>query len=244
MLKIRILSYTKNPLTTIGERAAVCYNTKLKDSEHAKRIGMSVLKDGHGRNLEFPKIDFVIEEGCSARMERELYTHIGGAPTRVQSSTRYITYKDFNYYIPNDLTNEQRLVYEKIMEDISNGYGKLKDLGCENDITGYVLPLALEQKMVWSGNARNLENLFNQRLCKRALKEFQDFAKELKKQISELDEEWKWIADNLYVPKCVKQLGICFEARGCGLFPKYKDFKPYLDEAHRKYREDNKLDNE
>ena len=91
--------------------------------------------------------------------------------------------------------------------------------------------------MVWSGNARTLENLFNQRLCKRALKEFQDFAKELKKQISELDEESKWIADNLYVPKCVRQLGICFEARGCGLFPKYKDFKPYLDMWMEKRKE-------
>lgn len=239
-MEIKILSYTKNPLTTIGERAAVCYDTKLKDEKHAQRIGKSVLKDGHGRNLEFPKIDFVILGGVSARMERELYTHIGGAPTRVQSSTRYITYKDFDYFIPDGMTEEQKEVYVETMKNISEGYGKLKDLGCKNDITGYILPLALESKMVWSGNARTLENLFNQRLCKRALKEFQDFAKELKKQISELDEEWKWIADNLYVPKCVKQLGICFENRGCGMFPKYKDFKPYLDEAHRKYKEDNK----
>ena len=239
-MEIKILSYTKNPLTTIGERASVCYNTKLKDENHARRIGKSVLKDGHGRNLEFPKIDFVILDGCSARMERELYTHIGGSPTRVQSSTRYITYSDYNYYIPEGLTEEQKEVYINSMENIRDNYKKMKDMGVENDITGYMLPLALNSKMVWSGNARTLENLFNQRLCKRALKEFQDFAKELKKLISELDEEWKWIADNLYVPKCVKQFGICLEKRGCGLFPYIEEFKPYLDKAHKEYDEDHK----
>ena len=71
-MKIEILDYTHNPLTTIGERASVCYNTKLKDENHAQRIGKSVLTDGHGRNMEFARIDFAIVGGCSARMEREL----------------------------------------------------------------------------------------------------------------------------------------------------------------------------
>lgn len=241
-MRIQILDYTRNPLTTIGERSRHCYNTKLKDEGHAGRIGKSVVKDQHFRNLEFARVSLVIE-GLSARCVREFYTHIGGSPTRVQSSTRYITYKEFPYYIPEGITEEQRAIYEDIMKHVQEGYGKLKETGAKNDICGYVLPLAMESTFVWEGNVRTLINMFNQRLCKRALKEYQDVMKQLKNQLAELDAEWKWIADNYFVPKCVAQNGVCYEGHGCGMFPKYEEFKPYLDEAFKQYNEDKKMGN-
>ncbi|MBD8046003.1 FAD-dependent thymidylate synthase [uncultured Clostridium sp.] len=64
-----------------------------------------------------------------------------------------------------------------------------------------MLPLGLETTFIWKGNVRCLENMFNQRLRTRALKEYQDFMKQLKKQLSVLDEEWKCISDNLFIPK-------------------------------------------
>lgn len=234
-MKIKLLNYTKKPLTTIGERASHCYNTKLKDDGHAGRIGKSVILDGHGRNLEFVDIEFVLS-GVSGRMVRELYTHISGDPTRLQASTRYITYKDFDYYTPEGLNEEQLKVYKETIEGIQEGYGKLKDLGVKNDITGYVLPLAMDTTVVWKGNLRNLINMFNQRLCKRALKEYQDFMKLLKKELSQLDDEWKWISDNYFVPKCIAQNNICYEAHGCGMCPHINDIKPHLDKAFKEYK--------
>lgn len=217
-MKIAILNHTENPLTVIGTNASYCYNTKLKDEHHARRIAEHCIRSGHGRNLEFADVTLKIS-GVSSRMAREMYTHIGGSPTRVQASTRYITYKDFEYHVPAGMTEEQEKVYKETMEHIQEGYGKLKELGCENDITGYVLPLALDTTFIWKGNIRCLENMFNQRLCGRALKEYQDFMKQLKKQLSELDEEWKWVADKLFIPKCAK-VGYCVEDYGCGLFAK------------------------
>jgi thymidylate synthase (FAD) len=153
-------------------------------------------------------------------MAREMYTHIGGSPTRVQASTRYITYKDFGYVVPAGMTDEQHKVYTDTIKLIQDGYGKLKELNCQNDITGYILPLCMETEFIWKGNIRTLENMFNQRLCQRALQEYINFMRLLKQQISALDNEWRWIADNLFVPKCVKDGGICKESRGCGMFPK------------------------
>jgi hypothetical protein len=43
MMKVKILEHTKKPLTRIGTNASYCYNTKLKDEEHAKRIAIKIL---------------------------------------------------------------------------------------------------------------------------------------------------------------------------------------------------------
>lgn len=208
MNKIELINYTEKPLTRIGELASICYNTELKDENHAIRIAKHCINSHHGRNLENAEVTLKIV--ASARVCRELYTHIGGNPTRLQASTRYINYDDFNYYKPKFETEEANKIYDKCMADICNSYKKLKELGIENDKTGYILPLSMESTVVWRGNIRTLENMFNQRLCYRALEEFRLLMLDLKKSLSGINEEWKWISDKLFVPKCTAY-GKCIE---------------------------------
>ena len=71
--------------------------------------------------MEFPQI-FLTIDGYSARVIRELYTHIGGAPTRLQASTRYINYGDFEYIIPpsiqsNPFATEEYKYVMNIIQD-------------------------------------------------------------------------------------------------------------------------------
>ena len=48
----------------------------------------------------------MVLQGYSARVAREWYTHIGGMPTRLQASTRYIDYEHgFDYIIPPSVEN-------------------------------------------------------------------------------------------------------------------------------------------
>lgn len=62
--------------------------------------GLDCLESEHGRTFEFPDV-YMVLDGFSARVIREFYTHIGGAPTRLQASTRYIDYaKGFAYFTP------------------------------------------------------------------------------------------------------------------------------------------------
>ena len=92
MQKITILSATtKDPITLMGECTGVCYGSDTTDPVKNYKRGKDCLTSGHGRALEYPQVYLVIQ-GFSARVEREIYTHIAGSPTRTQASTRYIKY--------------------------------------------------------------------------------------------------------------------------------------------------------
>lgn len=103
-MKIELLDGTTEfPLQKMGYNAGVCWEAPLDDAEKNKKRAISCIKSGHGRVMEYVDIELVIDE-VSARCLRELYTHIGGAPTRLQSSTRYVSEQDgFGYYIPPKL---------------------------------------------------------------------------------------------------------------------------------------------
>ena len=102
---------TVKPITLVGRRAGVCWGADISDDEKNYKRGIDCIEADHGRTLEFPNIEFVAD-GYSARVLREWYTHIGGLPTRLQASTRYINYKDFPYVIPKSIEhNETALKY-------------------------------------------------------------------------------------------------------------------------------------
>lgn len=101
MGKITIQNYTcKNPITMIGFEAGICWGADTADEKKNYRRGLDCLESGHGRTFEFPDV-YLTLEGYSARVIREWYTHIGGQPTRLQASTRYINYEHgFDYVTP------------------------------------------------------------------------------------------------------------------------------------------------
>ena len=225
-MSIELLNITHNPLQFIGKCAGVCWNAPIDDAEKNRKRAISCITSGHGRVIEFPDITMVLD-GISSRLGRELYTHIGGAPTRLQSSTRYVDASDFHYYVPpNVVTNEPaNVVYNDGMDRIAETYGKLLDLGVTKEDAANQLPLGMETKIVWKINVRTLINFMNKRLCSRALKEIRDFAKELKNLLASVDDEWKWICDNLFVPTCEQykymnpDACFCLEKQCCGRHP-------------------------
>ena len=83
---------TKNPITMIGEEAGTCWGADTNDDVKNYKRGLDCLSNEHGRTIEYPDV-YMILDGYSARVIREWYTHIGGSPTRLQASTRYIDYE-------------------------------------------------------------------------------------------------------------------------------------------------------
>jgi len=221
---ITILSETpKNPIALMGERAGVCWGADVTDREKNFKRGLDCIKSGHHRVMEYVTVEMIID-GYSARVIREWYTHIGGGPTRLQASTRYINYKDFSYVLPPTVarTDEAKEIYEGVMNTIAEACAKLEsECGVPREDAAMLLPLGMTTKIVDRRNLRNLVDMSHQRLCTRAYWEYRKLMADIMKALSEYSEEWKYLVDNYFVPKC-ELAGYCTEKKCCGRKP-YKE---------------------
>ncbi len=214
---------TKNPIQLMGMEAGVCWGGDTSDANKNYKRGLSCINSGHGRVLEYPQV-YMILDGYSAKVIREFYTHIGGGPTRLQASTRYIDYtgaNDFEYVIPPKIAanEEAKKLYIETMKSINDSVVKLNSLGIAKEDSSMLLPLAMTTKVVFRTNLRMLIDMSHQRLCSRAFWEYRGLMNDIKKALSEYSDEWKEVTDNYFKAKC-EVSGYCTEAKSCGRFPK------------------------
>lgn len=211
---------TKNPITLMGARAGCCWNANISDDEKNYKRGLDCVKSGHGRVMEYVNVEMVLD-GYSARVIREWYTHLSGAPTRLQASTRYINYENFSYVVPNSINrNEEALtIYTRVMNFISAGLQDLDNIGIPREDASMMLPLGMTTKIVDKRNLRNIIDMSRQRMCNRAYWEYRELFKDICNTLREYSDEWKWIVDNLFHAKC-DEVGYCTENKSCGRKPK------------------------
>lgn len=210
---------TKNPITLIGHRAGVCWGADVTDDKKNYKRGLDCIKANHGRALEYVNIETIID-GYSARVIRELYTHIGGAPTRLQASTRYIDYSDFDYITPSSLkTDVEKNIYDNVMYVISKAAQSLEKRGVPREDIGLMLPLGMTTRIVDKRNVRNVMDMSRQRLCSRAYWEYRELMKNYLDELSKYSEEWATLIPMIMMPKC-DMLGYCPETYSCGRKPK------------------------
>lgn len=212
---------TKNPISLIGEMAGVCWGADTTNAAKNYKRGIDCLENEHGRTFEFPDV-YLTLDGYSARAMREWYTHIGGAPTRLQASTRYIDYEHgFAYFTPPSIqANEQALnVYVDLMSYIQTALRTLDELGIPREDSANGLPLGMETKVVGKYNLRTLIDMSHQRKCTRAYHEFRKAFNDMSMKLSDYSDEWKYVVDHYFQPKC-KYMGFCKEKKSCGLMPK------------------------
>ena len=213
---------TKEPITLIGKRAGICWGADISDDTKNYNRGLDCIKSNHGITLEYVNIELVLD-GYSARASREYYTHIAGSPTRLQASTRYINYKNFDYVIPPSVKKfGGEEIYKETMDIISENCQKLEQLGIPREDSAMLLPLGMSTKIVDKRNLRSFVDMSRQRECTRAYWEFREMFNDIKNALSELSDEWKYIIDTQFMPKC-EYLGYCPEKKSCGRVPKKED---------------------
>lgn len=215
---------TQNPITLIGREAGVCWGADIGDAWKNYKRGLNCIKSGHGRTLEFPEVYMILDE-YSARVIREFYTHIGGAPTRLQASTRYIDYEHgFNYIVPPTIKDDEgkMAIYDKTMNDIQTGLRLLDKLGVPREDSALLLPLGMTTRIVVKINARTLTDMSRQRMCSRAYWEFRELFNDIKTALSNYSKEWEEYCNLCFMPKC-EFYGWCPEEKGCGLYPKKRE---------------------
>lgn len=223
MGKVTILpETTKNPISLIGRRAGICWGADITDEQKNYKRGLECLSNNHGRTLEFVNVEAVLD-GWSARVIREWYTHIGGSPTRLQASTRYINYSNgFDYVIPSKIQNNAMALdkYTETMAIIRENAAILEnDFGIPREDVANLFPLGMNTKMVDKRNLRNLIDMSHQRMCTRAYWEYRKLFRTYVDELKKIDDEWAYIVDNYFMPKC-EALGYCPEKYSCGRKPK------------------------
>lgn len=213
---------TRKPITLIGQRAGVCWGADTTNDKKNYKRGLECLANNHGRTLEYVNIEAVLS-GISCRLGREWYTHIGGAPTRLQASTRYINYSNgFNYVIPDKIKNNPLALEEYVaaMKDILDTAKYLEEeLGVPREDVANLFPLGMDTTIVDKRNLRNIIDMSRQRMCNRAYWEYRKLFKAYANALREIDDEWAYIVDNYFMPKC-DALGYCPEKFCCGRKPK------------------------
>lgn len=215
---IKIIRYDEKPITLIGECVGNCYGSDTSDEKKNFKRGMNCIKSGHGRVEEYPDIIMEID-GYSIKVVRELYTHIIGV-SRTQESTRYVNMKKRGYITPPSLNKNQEALnlYKQEIDKLFDTYNQLVALGIPKEDASMVLPLSLKTKLVLKINVRALLHMAHIRMCSRAYWEFRDLMKDIQKELSNLSDEWKIIAD-MMKPICEIN-GYCTEEYGCGRKPK------------------------
>ena len=206
---------TKNPITLIGERAGVCWGADISNSQKNYERGLSCIESNHGRTLEYVNVEMVID-GYSAGVIREWYTHIGGSPTRLQESTRYIEYEDFDYIIPPSIQKNAVALswYELCMNTIKSMYKILQRANISKEDIRFILPLGMTTKVVDKRNLRNLIDMSSQRMCNRAHWEYRKLFADILDALSNYSDEWRYIIETQMKPKC-ERLGYCPEKNSC-----------------------------
>ncbi|MGB9811974.1 MAG: FAD-dependent thymidylate synthase, partial [Dictyoglomus turgidum] len=94
-----------------------------------------------------------------------------------QQSQRYVKIKD-EYVIPETIKKEeQRLnVYRDLIERAFDAYEELVKLGVPKEDARYLLPQAIESKIIVTMNARELMHFFTLRTCNSAQWEIRELA--------------------------------------------------------------------
>ena len=219
---------TKKPITMIGYYAGVCWNADTLNDEKNYKRGIDCIENEHGRTWEFPDV-YAIIDGYSGKVLREWYTHIGGLPTRLQGSTRYINYSKgngFRYTTPpsieknEEASNEWHLAMNNINKIISD---LITNYNIPVEDATMLLPLAYSSKMVDKRNFRNVVDMAAQRTCSRAYWEYRNhLMKDYLNALREYSDEWKTLVDMTCKTKCEK-VGFCKEKKSCGRRPKKVD---------------------
>lgn len=227
MGKIIILDETSShPVQLIGKMSGICYGSDITNEAKNYKRGLDCLENNHGRTLESVDI-YMILEGYSAKTVREFYTHIGGSPMRLQSSTRYIDYakKGLPCIIPPKIEAipEAKKIFTDTLNVIATAANRLEnEFNIEKEDASMLFPLAMESKFVVKCNLRMLIEMSHQRMCNRAFWEYRQLMRDLCKALKARDSEWEYIIDTYMKPKC-DILGYCSERFSCGRRPKKED---------------------
>lgn len=195
-VKVKLLSSTENAAKVIYAACRQCYSSSyagnIYDKETPKEKQTAFIKkivaSGHESTLEHVSFSFAVE-GISRACSHQLVRH--RLASYSQQSQRYVNAKNFRYICPPSLKKDDKIykLFTDCMHDLNKQYENIMNLLEKSEICGekaqedarFILPNAIETKIVITMNARELLHFFKLRCCTRAQWEIRDMSNKMLK---------------------------------------------------------------
>jgi thymidylate synthase (FAD) len=182
-LDVKLLLHTPEPERAIAAAARLCYAPvgaaellEVMTELEIRKVLRIIIESGHVSALEHASYTFAID-GVSRALTHQLVRH--RLASYNQQSQRYVSYDEVPYFIiPPSVSEDSAAsaVFEEAKMFAYKAYKKLLDLGTPAEDARYLLPNAMETKIVVTMNARELMHFFDLRCCNRAQWEIRDMA--------------------------------------------------------------------
>jgi len=180
---VRLLYHTPDPERAVAVAARLCYApvgaAELMDAmpdAAVRTVLRTIMTSGHYSALEHATYTFAID-GVSRALTHQLVRH--RLASYNQQSQRYVSYAEEPCFIvPPSVANDPAGMscFEAATKAAFAAYRTLIDSGISAEDARYVLPNAMETKIVVTMNIRELLHFFELRCCKRAQWEIRELA--------------------------------------------------------------------
>ena len=185
-MDVRLLYHTPEPERAIAAAARLCYAPvgaaellEHMTDDAVKRVLKTVITSGHTSTLEHASYTFAID-GVSRALTHQLVRH--RLASYSQQSQRYVSYaNEPTFVVPPSVAADPaiREVFDAACASAFESYRALLDAGLPPEDARYLLPNAMETKIVVTMNVRELLHFFELRCCKRAQWEIRELALEM-----------------------------------------------------------------
>ena len=182
-MDVKLLFHTPDPERAIAAAARLCYApvgaAELLDAmsdEAVRRVLKTIITSGHTSALEHAVYTFAVD-GVSRALTHQLVRH--RLASYNQQSQRYVTYAEEPCFItpPSVATDPvASAAFAEATAAAFAAYRALVDAGVPAEDARYLLPNAMETKIVVTMNVRELLHFFELRCCKRAQWEIRELA--------------------------------------------------------------------
>lgn len=182
-MDVRLLSHTPEPERAVAVAARLCYAPvgaaelmEHMSDEAVRKVLYTIMTSGHFSALEHATYTFAID-GVSRALTHQLVRH--RLASYNQQSQRYVSYAEEPAFIVPpavDADPEARREFLEACGAAFLSYRALLDAGVEAEDARYLLPNAMETKIVVTMNIRELLHFFELRVCKRAQWEIRELA--------------------------------------------------------------------
>lgn len=182
-MDVRLLYHTPDPERAVAVGARLCYApvgaAELMEGmadDSVRTVLRTIMNSGHFSALEHASYTFAID-GVSRALTHQLVRH--RLASYNQQSQRYVSYAEEPCFVVPPAVAADPVVadrFEAATRAAFAAYRELLDAGVAAEDARYLLPNAMETKIVVTMNVRELLHFFELRCCKRAQWEIRELA--------------------------------------------------------------------